>query len=73
MSYVPFMQFGKTRNCKLVTYTNGELDTIPKTTWDKEFYVERAEDEYAFLDKTFSKGTIRVVTKHEWHLAEFRS
>lgn len=58
----PFAMFGVTRNIPVVTYTNGKLDNPPKTSWDKEMWIEREEDWYGLP----RKGTVRVVTRQKW-------
>lgn len=58
----PYTIFGKTKNIKVVTYTDGKLDDPPKDIWHKEMWIEREEDMYGIP----SKGTIRIIERHEW-------
>jgi hypothetical protein len=58
----PYTIFGKTRNIPVVTYTDGKLDNPPKSTWDKEMWIERGEDWYGVPNK----GTIRIIERKAW-------
>lgn len=62
----PHTEFGKTKLCPVVTYTDGQLDTPPKESWNKTLWVERGEDEYALLNPDFARGTVRVVDRSVW-------
>jgi hypothetical protein len=58
----PYTIFGKTKDIPVVTYTNGKLDTPPKSTWDREKWIEREEEWYGLPNK----GTVRVVERQAW-------
>lgn len=58
----PYTIFGKTKQIPVVTYTDGKLDTPPKTVWHKEMWIEREEDMYGIP----RKGTVRIIERREW-------
>jgi hypothetical protein len=71
MTKAPYTMFGKTKNVKLVTYTNGsdgrpQLDNPPKSKWDNEIWIERGEDWYGLHHYTKNGKTVRVVTREDW-------
>lgn len=62
MIKAPYTIFGKTKNIKVVTYTDGKIDNPPKEQWGKEMWVEREEDMYGVP----RKGTVRIIERSEW-------
>jgi hypothetical protein len=58
----PYTIFGQTKQILVVTYTDGKLDTSPKTIWHKEMWIEREEDWYGLP----TKGTVRIVERKAW-------
>lgn len=66
MSKAPFTIFGKTKQIPVVTYTNAKLDTPPKTSWQKEMWIEREEDMYGIP----RQGTVRIVDRKVWMMDE---
>ena len=62
MIKAPYTIFGKTKNIKVVTYTDGKIDKPPKKTWDKEMWIEREEEWYGLPNK----GIVRVIERREW-------
>lgn len=63
MNTSPYSIFGKTADVKVEIYVDANyIDDIPK--WDKELWVERGEDWYAFANTDF-KGK-RVIKRDEW-------
>lgn len=62
MIKAPYTIFGKTKDIPVVTYTDGKLDTPPKSSWDREVWIERDEDWYG----TPNKGTFRVIERQAW-------
>lgn len=59
---MPYTMFGKTIDIPVVTYTDGKLDDSPKSTWDREMWIQREEDWYGLPNK----GTVRVVERSVW-------
>lgn len=62
----PYTIFNKTHDVSVVTYTDGKVDDPPKSTWDKDVWIERGEDWYAFCNPEWSKGTVRVIERDAW-------
>jgi hypothetical protein len=59
---LPYTMFGKTIDIPVVTYTDNKLDDPPKSTWDREMWIQREEDWYGLP----TKGTVRVVERSVW-------
>ena len=62
--------FKKTRMVKLMTYTNGVKDEVPKTEWEEELFIERGEDWYALGSPQLKAKVVRVITRDMWSMAE---
>jgi len=58
----PYTMFGKTIDIPVVTYTDNKLDDPPKSSWDREMWIQREEDWYGLP----TKGTVRVVERRVW-------
>lgn len=62
----PYTIFGITKEIPVVTFTDGVEDKEPKSEWKDTLWVEREEEYYAFLNKKWAAGTIRVVRRDVW-------
>lgn len=65
MNTAPYSIFGKIADVKVEIYVDANyIDDIPK--WDKELWVERGEDWYAFANTDFKGKRVRVIKRDEW-------
>lgn len=65
MNTAPYTIFGKTADVKVEIYINAKyVDDIPK--WEKDLWVERGEDWYAFENADYKGRRVRVITRDEW-------
>lgn len=65
MNVAPYTIFDKTADTKVEIYVDGiYIDDTPK--WDKDLWVERGEDWYAFMNTDFKGKRVRVIKREEW-------